>query len=140
MVCLGAANDCVGSINGMTYQQCNEGEVVCFTGVGNNPITNKEHGYCLESSGAVILLGRTCPNLPCTENGSDLLDSVGFRALTLACARHHRGALFGRHREGGREVRVETDAVVVVAVIVAGRGGATDSHISWSTLGVRWGR
>lgn len=81
MVCLGAASDCVGSINGMTYHQCNEGEVVCFTGVGNNPITGKEHGYCLESSGAVILLGRTCPNLPCTENGSDLLDSVGFRTI-----------------------------------------------------------
>ena len=39
IICLGAASDCVGSINGMTYQQCNEGEVVCFTGVGNYPIT-----------------------------------------------------------------------------------------------------
>jgi len=51
IICLGAANDCVGSINGMTYQQCNEGEVVCFTGVGNHPITGDEHGYCLESVG-----------------------------------------------------------------------------------------
>ena len=79
IICLGAASDCVGIINGTAYQQCNEGEVVCFTGVGNNPITGDEHGYCLESVGGVILLGRTCPNLPCTENGSDLLDSVGFR-------------------------------------------------------------
>ena len=39
MVCLGAANDCVGSINGTTYHQCKEGEIVCFTGVGKIPTT-----------------------------------------------------------------------------------------------------
>ena len=36
MICLGHANDCAGWINGMHYQQGVEGEVVCFTGVGND--------------------------------------------------------------------------------------------------------
>ena len=79
MICLGPANDCVGTINGMSYQQGVEGEVVCFTGVADDGITHDGHDYELQSVGGIILLGRTCPTLPCTENGCDILDAVGFR-------------------------------------------------------------
>ena len=69
MICLGAANDCIGAINGMSCQQGVEGEIVCFTGVADGHITPDEHDYELQSVGRLILLGRTCPALPCTENG-----------------------------------------------------------------------
>ena len=45
MVCLGAANDCLGRINSMNHQQEIEGEVVCFTGVGKNA----DHHFDLQS-------------------------------------------------------------------------------------------
>ena len=75
MICLGPANDCLGRINGMHYQQGIEGEVVCFTGVGKDAnhhfdMRPHEHDYELQSVGCIILLGRTCPTLPCTDNGT----------------------------------------------------------------------
>ena len=84
MICLGPANECVGTINGMSYQQGFEGEVVCFTGVANNAtghfdIRPDEHDFELQSVGSIILLGRTCPTLPRTDNGNEILDAVGFR-------------------------------------------------------------
>ena len=79
MICLGPANDCVGTVDGMIYRQGVEGEVVCFTGVADNGFTPDGHDYGLESVGGIILIGRTCPTLPCTENGCDILDAVGFR-------------------------------------------------------------
>ena len=84
MVCLGAANDCLGRINGMNYQQGIEGEVVCFTGVGKNAdhhfdIQAHEHDFELESVGSIILLGITCPTLPCTDDGNEILETVRFR-------------------------------------------------------------
>ena len=79
MICLGFASDCVGVINGMSYQQGREGEVVCFTNVGRKSLTSGGHDYQLASVGGLILLGRTCIDLPCTENGSHILEAVGFR-------------------------------------------------------------
>ena len=84
MICLGAANDCLGRINGMSYQQGTEGEVVCFTGVGKDAdnhfgMLSHEHDFELESVGSIILLGRTCPTLPCTDDGNEILENVRFR-------------------------------------------------------------
>ena len=84
MVCLGAAHDCMGSVNGMSYQQGIEGEVVCFTGVGKNAnhhfdMRSHEQDYELQPVGSIFLLGRTCPTLPCTDNGYEILEAVSFR-------------------------------------------------------------
>ena len=49
MICLGAANDCIGAINGMSCQQGVEGEIVCFTGVADGHITPDEHGWTTAS-------------------------------------------------------------------------------------------
>ena len=78
MICPGIANDCVGIINGMSYHQGKEGEVVCFN-VGEESITSSEHDYQLASVGGLILFGRTCIDFPCTGNGSHILEAVGFR-------------------------------------------------------------
>ena len=84
MTCLGTANDCLGRINGMHYRQGIEGEVVCFTGVGKDAnhhfdMRPHEHDYELQSVGSLILPGRTCPTLPCTDNGNDILEAVCFK-------------------------------------------------------------
>ena len=84
MICLGTANDCLGRISGRHYQQGIEGEVVCFTGVGKDAdhhfdMQSHEHYYELQSVGSIILLGRTCPALPCTDDGNDLLEAVRFK-------------------------------------------------------------
>ena len=68
----------------MNYQQGIEGEVVCFTGVGkdaNHHFDTRphEHDYELQSIGCIILLGKTCPTPPCTENGNDTLEAVRFK-------------------------------------------------------------
>ena len=84
LICLGAANDCLGRINGDSFQQGTEGEVVCFTGVGKDAnnhfgMFSHEHDFELESAGDIILLGRTCPTLPCTDDGNEILENVRFR-------------------------------------------------------------
>ena len=84
LICLGAANDCLGRTNGMNYQQGIEGEVVCFTGVGKNAdhhfdMQPHEHDFELQSVGSIILLGRTCPTLPCTDDGNEILETVRFK-------------------------------------------------------------
>ena len=77
MICLGRANHCLGWINGMHYQQGVEGEVVCFT--HHFDMRPHEHDFELQSVGCLILLGRTCPTLPCTDNGNDILGAVSFK-------------------------------------------------------------
>ena len=84
MICLGRANDCLGRNNGMHYQQGIEGEVVCFTGEGTHAnhhfdMRPHEHDDELQSVGCNILLGRTCPTLPCTDNGNEILEAVNFK-------------------------------------------------------------
>ena len=74
----------VGSMACTMYQQGVEGEVVCFTGVGKNvnhhfDMRLNEHDYELQSVGCIILLGRTCPTLPCTDNGNEILKAVSFK-------------------------------------------------------------
>ena len=64
MICLGPASDCVGTTNGMSYQQGVEGEVVCFTWVADDGVTLDEHDYELQSVGGIILLGRSCSYSP----------------------------------------------------------------------------
>ena len=84
MICLGHASDCVGWINGVSYQQGVEGEVACFTGVANDATHHfdtrpDEHEFELQSVGSIVLLGGTCPTLPCTDDGNDILDAFSFK-------------------------------------------------------------
>ena len=84
MIRLGTASDCIGRINGRSYQQGIEGEVVCFTGVGKDAnhhfdIRSHEHDYELQPVGSIILLGRKCPTLPCTDDGNDIIEAVRFK-------------------------------------------------------------
>ena len=84
MICLGTTSDCLGRINGRHYQQGIEGEVVCFTGVGKDAnhhfdMRSHEHDYERQPDGSIILLGRTCPTLICTDNGNDILEAVRFK-------------------------------------------------------------
>ena len=69
LICLGAANDCLGRINGDSFQQGTEGEVVCFTGVGKDAdnhfgMFSHEHDFELESAGEHHLAGKNVPYSP----------------------------------------------------------------------------
>ena len=87
MIFLGAASDCVGTINGIcTISKALKVTLLVLL-VWPTAITPDEHDYGLESAGGLILLGRTCPTLPCTENVCDILDAVGFRTSRESIAR-----------------------------------------------------
>ena len=75
------------SVARMNYLQGVEGEIVCFTGVADGHITPDEHDYGLKPVGRFILLGRTSPTLPCTDNGCDIFEAVGFRTSRESTAK-----------------------------------------------------